>query len=51
LRVLARDLAQALRIAEHFGAREEVLEFLMALGELVELLADRRLHGAIIADE
>ena len=45
LSVLARDLAQALRIAEHLGAREEMLELLMALGELVEFAADAGLHG------
>src|SRR6185312_10552112 len=49
VRVLARDVAQALGIAEHFGAREEVLELLVAFGELVEFAADRRLHGSIIA--
>ena len=50
MRVLARDVAQALRVAEHFGAREEVLELLVALGELVEFAADRRLHRRIIVD-
>ncbi len=45
LRMLARDIAKAFRIGEHLGTREQMLELLMALGELVEFAADRGLHG------
>jgi hypothetical protein len=43
--VLARNFAQTLGIAEHFRRREQVLEFLVALGELFEFAANAGLHG------
>jgi len=48
--VLAREIAKAFRVANDLGTCEQALEFLMALGELIEFAADRRLHDSIIAE-
>jgi hypothetical protein len=42
--VLARHLAQALRIGQYFTTGEQVLELFVAFGELFEFAADGGLH-------
>ncbi len=50
MRMLARNFAQAFRVGQHFGTREQVLELLVALGELFEFVADAGLHGVRDSD-